>query len=96
MAGADTPLTVSELSIAQLNDRLTTIRDQLDERKGLRGSIKCFDNLQYQQTVATADLPAAATAMDGTILIENASASAQNVILYAAGLRFRISGGTAF
>lgn len=96
MADADAPLTVSDVSIDQINDRLTTIRDQLDALKGLRGPIQCFDNLQYQQTVATADLPVGATEMDGTILIENESTTHQNLILYGAAKRFRIDGGTAF
>jgi hypothetical protein len=43
--------------------------------------------------VATASLPAAAAAMDGTILIENGGAGDRNLIIYAGGQRFRIDGG---
>lgn len=50
----------------------------------------------YHEVVATGSLPAAASAMDGTILIENAGAGDRNVILYAGGQRFRIDGGAAF
>jgi hypothetical protein len=46
--------------------------------------------------VATASLPAGATAMNGQILIENAGAGDRNLIVYAGGQRFRIDGGTAF
>jgi hypothetical protein len=43
--------------------------------------------------VATGSLPAAAAAMDGTILIEDAGAGDRNLIIYAGGQRFRIDGG---
>ena len=45
------------------------------------------------QVVATASLPAAATAMNGQILIEDAGAGDRNLIIYAGGQRFRIDGG---
>ena len=43
--------------------------------------------------VATANLPAAATAMNGQILIEDGGAGDRNLIIYAGGERFRIDGG---
>lgn len=43
--------------------------------------------------VATGSLPAAAAAMDGTMLIEDAGAGNRNLIIYAGGERFRIDGG---
>lgn len=45
--------------------------------------------------VLTANLPAAATAMDGRILIEDAGTGDRNIIIYAGGQRFRIDGGSA-
>ena len=45
------------------------------------------------QVVLTASLPAAADAMDGTILIEDGGAGDRNLIIYAGGQRFRIDGG---
>lgn len=46
--------------------------------------------------IATASLPAAATAQNGRIIIEDAGAGDRNLILYAAGQRFRIDGGASF
>jgi hypothetical protein len=46
--------------------------------------------------VATASLPAASAAMDGRVLIEDAGAGDRNVVIYVAGQRFRLDGGTAF
>jgi hypothetical protein len=46
--------------------------------------------------VATASLPAAAAAMDGHVLIEDAAVGDRNLIIYAGGQRFRIDGGAAF
>jgi hypothetical protein len=43
--------------------------------------------------VATRRLPPAGSAMDGTVLIEDGPAGSQNLMLYASGRRFRISGG---
>ncbi len=97
MAGSTSgPLTIREVSVEILNDRLHQIRDELDALKGLRGPIPFYDNPQWQVTTATADLPLGATTMNGTVLIENASATSQNLILYSHGLRFRFSGGSAF
>lgn len=48
------------------------------------------------QVLATASLPAAAAAQDGRIIIEDAGAGDRNLIIYAAGQRFRIDGGAAF
>lgn len=45
---------------------------------------------------ATGSLPAAAAAMDGQIVIEDAGSGDRNLIIYAGGQRFRIDGGTAF
>lgn len=46
--------------------------------------------------IATASLPAAGAALDGTVIIEDAGAGDRNLIIYAGGQRFRIDGGTAF
>lgn len=45
------------------------------------------------RVVATASLPAAGAAMDGTVIIEDAGAGNRNLIIYAGGERFRIDGG---
>ncbi len=45
------------------------------------------------RVVATADLPAASSDMDGTMIIEDAGTGDRNLILYAGGERFRINGG---
>lgn len=50
----------------------------------------------YHEVVATASLPAAAAAMDGTVLIEDAGTGDRNLIIYAGGERFRLDGGAAF
>ncbi len=49
-----------------------------------------------EHVVATANLPAAATAMDGRMLIEDAGAGNRNLIIYAGAQRFRIDGGANF
>ena len=46
--------------------------------------------------IATASLPAAAAALNGTIIIEDNGAGDRNIIVYAGGQRFRIDGGAAF
>lgn len=46
--------------------------------------------------IATASLPAAATAQNGRAVIEDAGAGNRNLILYAGGERFRIDGGATF
>jgi len=46
--------------------------------------------------VTTANLPPGAASLDGLILVENAGGSARNLIFYAGGNRYRISGGTSF
>jgi hypothetical protein len=46
--------------------------------------------------VPTASLPAAAAAMDGVLLAEDAGAGDRNLILYAGAQRFRIDGGAPF
>lgn len=46
--------------------------------------------------VATASLPAAAAAEDGSILIEDNGTGDRNLIIYSGGQRFRIDGGAAF
>ncbi len=43
--------------------------------------------------IATANLPAAAAAQDGRMIIEDAGAGDRNLILYAGAQRFRIDGG---
>lgn len=43
--------------------------------------------------IATASLPAAATAMNGAVIIEDAGAGDRNLIIYGGGERFRIDGG---
>ena len=52
-------------------------------------------NRSFLTVVATASLPAASAAMDGTTLIEDAGAGNRNLIVYAGGERFRIDGGAA-
>ena len=54
--------------------------------------IQEFDKLKIE-VVLTANLPAAATAQDGKILIEDGGAGDRNIIIYAGGERFRIDGG---
>lgn len=46
--------------------------------------------------VATADLPAASSAMDNTVLIEDNGTGDRNLVIYAGGQRFRLDGGGAF
>lgn len=46
--------------------------------------------------IATASLPAAAAALNGTIIIEDAGAGDRNIIIYAGGQRFRLDGGANF
>ncbi len=46
--------------------------------------------------IATASLPAAAAAEDGSIVIEDNGTGDRNLIIYAGGQRFRIDGGAAF
>ena len=46
--------------------------------------------------IATASLPAAAAALNGTIIIEDNGAGDRNIIIYAGGQRFRIDGGASF
>ena len=46
--------------------------------------------------IATASLPAAAAALNGTIIIEDGGTGDRNIIVYAGGQRFRIDGGAAF
>lgn len=48
------------------------------------------------QTITTASLPAAGAAMDGRIVLEDGGAGDGNLIIYVAGQRYRINGGTAF
>lgn len=49
----------------------------------------------YNQVIATASLPAASSAMDGVVIIEDAGAGNRNLIIYGGGERFRIDGGAA-
>ncbi len=51
---------------------------------------------RWHPVVATASLPAASTAMNGTMILEDAGAGDRNLIIYAGGQRFRIDGGAAF
>lgn len=46
--------------------------------------------------VPTANLPAAAAALDGTALIEDAGVGDRNLIIYAGAERFRVDGGAGF
>ena len=46
--------------------------------------------------IATASLPAAAAALNGTIIIEDNGTGDRNLIIFAGGQRFRIDGGAAF
>jgi len=55
-----------------------------------------FPVLNKLPIVATANLPAASTAMNGAAIIEDAGTGDRNLILYAGGQRFRIDGGANF
>jgi hypothetical protein len=46
--------------------------------------------------VLTTNLPAASALLDGLVLVENAGGSNRNIVFYAGGNRYRISGGAAF
>ena len=46
--------------------------------------------------VLTANLPPASPTLDGLVVVENAGGATRNLIFYAGGNRYRISGGTAF
>jgi hypothetical protein len=46
--------------------------------------------------VATANLPAASADLNGLMLVEDAGAGDQNIIIYGNSQRFRIDGGAAF
>lgn len=47
----------------------------------------------YADVIATASLPAAGTAQNGRLVIEDNGAGDRNLIIYAGGQRFRIDGG---
>lgn len=49
--------------------------------------------IAHANVVATADLPEASTAMNGTILIEDPGAGTLNLVVYGNGIRVRINGG---
>jgi hypothetical protein len=53
-------------------------------------------NRSLMEIVKTAELPAAGKVEDGTVMLEDAGPNAVNMIVYAKGLRFRISGGAPF
>ena len=68
-----------------LRREIQTIRDEI--------------NLAFQgatMVVATASLPAAGTAQDGRVLIEDHGAGDRNLVIYAGGQRFRVDGGASF
>ncbi len=48
------------------------------------------------EVIATADLPAAAAAQDGRLVIEDVAAGDRNLVFYAQGQRFRLDGGSPF
>ena len=71
----------------------------LQEWQASNGSVLSFvdaSGRHHMPVVATGSLPAAATAMNGAVIIEDAGAGDRNLIIYAGSQRFRIDGGTAF
>jgi hypothetical protein len=50
----------------------------------------------YLNVVPTANLPAAAAAQNGRVLVEDGGNNNRNLVLYAGGQRFRIDGGAPF
>ena len=86
-------LQISELTIPVLNDRFHQIQDYVNGLSGMTGPMQFYDNPQLNQTTKTALLPAAATALNGTILIEDASTTF-NLIYYAGGNRYRLAGAS--
>jgi len=73
---------ISESTALGTNDRLK-----------IASGGKCTIGFLATDVVLTASLPAAATAQDGRILIEDGGAGNRNLIIYAGGERFRIDGG---
>lgn len=60
-------------------------------------SINTNSNIAYAKTiplVQRADLASAATAMDGTVVIDDNGSGDRNIVFYAGGQRFRIDGGS--
>jgi hypothetical protein len=53
-------------------------------------------NQLIPKLVATASLPAANAALNGTIIFEDAGVNDVNLVIYAKGQRYRIDGGSPF
>lgn len=66
-------------ALVGLSHYLDTLRQEIE-----RGKVA---------VVATADLPAAAAAQDGKLVIEDGGAGNRNLVLYGGGERFRVDGG---
>jgi hypothetical protein len=75
-------------NVLPMNNRFNSYTDS--------AGLLTFGGTVRHPILATAALPAAAAAMDGSIVIENAGAGDRNLIVYSNGQRFRIDGGAAF
>lgn len=80
----------------QINERPTSTTDR-DLLPILREYGHAINQLVMGPIVmTTANLPTAGNAQNGKIIIEDAGGGTRNLIFYAGGARYRISGGTAF
>lgn len=95
---ADSGRTYTNLRIAF--NEAAVAATALDRQDQNSATIRFFGNAgipsDQVDVVATASLPAAATSNDGRVLIENAGAGNQNLIIYSQAGRYRIDGGTTF
>lgn len=57
------PLFVTRLDVAELNDVLRRIQDEIDGQKGLRGRVELFDRVSVSKPTAGSD----ATQLDLTV-----------------------------
>jgi len=94
----------ASLASGTVNTRLKTLQDYLNAAldwdgssllilKGTRVKLQASTSRFHTAVVATASLPAAGSAEDGSLLIEDAGAGNRNIIIYAGAERFRIDGG---
>jgi hypothetical protein len=74
----------------------TDLEPLVMELNGLLSLLAFRVNRSLMEIVKTAELPASGSVEDGTVMLEDAGPSAVNMIVYAKGLRFRISGGAPF
>lgn len=56
-------------------------------------NVRLIPNAAGLSVVATADLPAAAAAQNGRVVIEDNGVGDRNLVFYSGGQRFRIDGG---